>query len=51
MDHYKWNKEKNERFKTEHGMSFEQTIMHIERGDVLDSEYFLKFWRKFKLLL
>ena len=36
MDHYKWNKEKNERLKTERGISFEQIIMHIERGDVLD---------------
>ena len=36
MDHYKWNKEKNERLKTERGMSFEQIIMHIDRDDVLD---------------
>ena len=36
MDHYKWNKEKNERLKIELGMSFEQITMHIERGDVLD---------------
>ena len=36
MDHYKWNKEKNERLKVERGMSFEQITMHIERGDVLD---------------
>ena len=36
MDHYKWNKEKNERLKIERGVSFEQITMHIERGDVLD---------------
>jgi len=36
MDHYKWNKEKNERLKIERGMSFEQITMHIERGDLLD---------------
>ena len=36
MDHYKWNKEKNERLKTERGISFEQITMHIEQGDLLD---------------
>ncbi|MCK5507075.1 MAG: BrnT family toxin [Desulfobacterales bacterium] len=36
MNHYKWNKEKNERLKIERGVSFEQITMHIERGDVLD---------------
>ena len=36
MDYYKWNKEKNERLKTERGISFEQITMHIERGDLLD---------------
>ena len=36
MDHYRWNKEKNERVKIERGVSFEQITMHIERGDVLD---------------
>jgi len=36
MKHYKWNKEKNEKLKTERGVSFEQIAMHIERGDVLD---------------
>ena len=30
------NKEKNERLKTERGISFEQITMHIERGDLLD---------------
>jgi len=36
MDYYKWNKEKNERLKTERGISFEQIAMHVERGDLLD---------------
>ena len=36
MDYYKWNNEKNERLKTERGISFEQITMHIERGDLLD---------------
>ncbi len=36
MEYYKWNKEKNERLKTECGISFEQITMHVERGDLLD---------------
>jgi len=36
VDYYKWNKEKNERLKTERGISFEQITMHIERGDLPD---------------
>ena len=36
MDHYRWNSEKNERLKTERGLSFEQVVMHIEGGDLLD---------------
>ena len=36
MDYYKWDIEKNEKLKAEHGISFEQVVMHIERGDVLD---------------
>ena len=36
MDHYRWDKEKNERLKIERGVSFEQITMHIERGDLLD---------------
>jgi len=36
MDYYKWNKEKNERLKTERGISFEQITMHVERGDLVD---------------
>ena len=35
MDYYHWNPEKNERLKAERGVSFEQVVMHIQRGDVL----------------
>ena len=36
MTYYKWNHEKNERLKAERGLSFEQVILHIERGDLID---------------
>ncbi|MBW1676865.1 MAG: BrnT family toxin [Deltaproteobacteria bacterium] len=36
MDYYRWNHEKNLKLKAERGISFEQAVMHIERGDVLD---------------
>ena len=36
MDYYKWDFQKNETLKAERGISFEQIVMHIERGDVLD---------------
>ena len=36
MDYYKWNLQKNEKLKIERGISFEQIVMHIEKGDVLD---------------
>ena len=36
MDYYKWDNLKNERLKAERGISFQQIVMHIERGDVLD---------------
>ena len=36
MDYYKWDFQKNETLKVERGISFEQIVMHIERGDVLD---------------
>jgi len=36
MTYYKWNHEKNEKLKTERGLSFEQVILHIERGDLID---------------
>lgn len=36
MDYYKWDFKKNEKLKAERGISFEQIVMHIGRGDVLD---------------
>ena len=36
MDYYKWSQEKNEKLKAERGISFEQIVMHIEKGDLLD---------------
>jgi hypothetical protein len=36
MDYYKWDNQKNEGLKAERGISFQQIVMHIERGDVLD---------------
>ena len=36
MDYYKWDFQKNEKLKAERGISFEQIVMHIEHGDVLD---------------
>ena len=36
MTYYKWNYEKNERLKTERGVGFEQVILHIEHGDLID---------------
>ncbi|MBW1768661.1 MAG: toxin [Deltaproteobacteria bacterium] len=36
MGYYKWNHEKNERLKAERGIGFEQVILHIERGNVID---------------
>ena len=36
MHYYKWDFQKNEKLKVERGISFEQIVIHIERGDVLD---------------
>ena len=36
MTYYKWNHEKNEKLKAERGIGFEQVILHIERGDLID---------------
>ncbi|RZB36081.1 MAG: hypothetical protein SRB2_02490 [Desulfobacteraceae bacterium Eth-SRB2] len=36
LDYYRWNFEKNLKLKSECGISFEQIVMHIERGDILD---------------
>ena len=36
MEYYQWDQKKNEQLKAERGISFEQIVMHIERGDLLD---------------
>jgi uncharacterized DUF497 family protein len=36
MAYYKWNHKKNEKLKAERGVGFEQVILHIERGDLID---------------
>jgi uncharacterized DUF497 family protein len=36
MKTIRWNDEKNEKLKQERGVSFEQVVYHIERGDVID---------------
>ena len=36
MKHFSWDVEKNERLKAERGISFEEIVFHIERGDMLD---------------
>ncbi|NOQ32362.1 MAG: toxin [Helicobacteraceae bacterium] len=36
MIYYNWNKEKNILLKQERNITFEQVVMHIESGDLLD---------------
>ena len=36
MNYYKWNYEKNKKLKTERDICFEQVVMYIERGGLLD---------------
>lgn len=36
MKYFTWDAEKNEKLKAERGISFEEILFHIERGDVLD---------------
>ena len=36
MGYYRWNDEKNLQLKHIRGISFEQAVLHIEKGDVLD---------------
>ena len=36
MKYFTWDNEKNERLKAERGISFEEIVFHIERGDILD---------------
>ena len=36
MAYYKWDHKKNEKRKAERGVGFEQVILHIDRGDLMD---------------
>ncbi len=36
MKTYTWNEEKNQQLKTERGISFEEVLVHIAAGDLLD---------------
>jgi uncharacterized DUF497 family protein len=36
MKYFAWNQEKNDSLKKERGISFEEIVFHIERGDVAD---------------
>jgi uncharacterized DUF497 family protein len=36
MKYFTWNQEKNELLKKERGISFEEIVFHIEKGDVAD---------------
>jgi uncharacterized DUF497 family protein len=36
MKYFTWSKEKNELLKSERGISFEEIVFHIEKGDVAD---------------
>ena len=36
MKYFSWDPAKNEKLRAERGISFEEIVFHIERGDVLD---------------
>ena len=36
MKHFAWSAEKNESLKIDRGVSFEEVVFHIERGNLLD---------------
>jgi uncharacterized DUF497 family protein len=36
LKYFTWDNEKNEKLKVERGVSFEDVVFHIERGDILD---------------
>ena len=36
MKYFSWNAAKNEKLRAERGISFEEIVYHIERGDILD---------------
>ena len=37
MKRFSWNAQKNAKLKVERGVSFEEVVFHIERGDLLDT--------------
>jgi len=36
MKHFNWNNEKNEKLRAERGVSFEEAVLAIEQGQLLD---------------
>jgi uncharacterized DUF497 family protein len=36
VKHFSWDTKKNEKLKAERGISFEEVVFHIQRGNVLD---------------
>jgi uncharacterized DUF497 family protein len=36
VKHFSWDTKKNEKLKAERGISFEEVVFNVERGDVLD---------------
>lgn len=36
MRYFTWNNEKNEKLKEERGISFEEVVFHIEKGNLLE---------------
>ena len=36
LKYFTWDPEKNEKLKAQRGVSFEEIVFHIERGDLLD---------------
>lgn len=36
MKYFSWSSEKNEQSRRDRGITFEEVVFHIERGDILD---------------
>ncbi len=36
LKYFTWDREKNEKLRAQRGVSFDEIVLHIERGDVLD---------------
>jgi len=36
MKYFSWNPEKNEQMRRQGGITFEEVVFHIERGDILE---------------